>query len=75
MWDTELQRMVLRGIPYFTLFRFDGRFPFISDRALSPLRAIERRRAPRVPPNVFEDTGVLVHRASGQGRPGSGAGK
>jgi len=63
-WDPELQRMVMRGIPYFTLFRFDGRFPAIADRALAPLRLIERRRAPRVLPTVFH-AGQQVRVADG----------
>lgn len=54
VWDAEQRRMVTRGVPYFSLFRFDGRYPAITDRALEPLRRFERQRLPRIAPTVFE---------------------
>lgn len=54
VWDPEQRRMVTRGIPYFSLFRFDSRYPAIADRALEPLRRFERQRLPRIEPTVFE---------------------
>lgn len=45
--------MVTRGVPYFSLFRFDGRYPAIADRALEPLRRFERQKGSTHRTTVF----------------------
>lgn len=47
MWNADLRRMEQRGCPYFSVFRYQGRYPRVADRALDPLRQAERRAAPR----------------------------
>jgi len=64
VWDSEQGRMVMRGIPYFALFRSGGKFPMVSDRALAPLRSIERTLAPRISPTTFR-LGQQVRLADG----------
>lgn len=53
VWDTEQRRMVTKGHPHFSLFRFGGEVPTVSDRSLAHLRAAERRTAPNEPAKVF----------------------
>jgi hypothetical protein len=38
VWDSELRRMVVRGHPYFRMFRPNGEIRLIPDRQLGPLR-------------------------------------
>lgn len=47
VWDAEKRRMVIKGIPHFTVFRHNGTYPKVSDRALDPLRVIEQRSKPK----------------------------
>lgn len=53
VWDSDERRMVTKGIPFFSVFSFDGMIPRIADRALQPLRAFERQSLPRVPATIF----------------------
>lgn len=41
VWDSEQRRMVERGHPVFSLFRLNGQFRPIADRALNSLRELE----------------------------------
>jgi transcription antitermination factor NusG len=54
VWDKELRRMVTQGIPQFTLFRHLGAYPPIADRALEPLRRIERAAKPKSKVRTFQ---------------------
>lgn len=50
VWDTEQQKMVTKGHPYFRLMPrlgTAGGWARVSDLALRPIREIERRRKPR----------------------------
>jgi transcription antitermination factor NusG len=49
VWDREQRRMVLKGHPYFTLFRSGDSYSRVPDDALLPLRRSEsvRNRKPR----------------------------
>ena len=61
VWDKELRRMVTKGHPYFTVFRFAGEYPRIPDAQLSPLRTAEARlkRKPRGKPPTFNPGDVV----------------
>lgn len=52
-WDAEQEKMVMHGIPYFSVFRYDDRFPVVDNSSLEPLRVIERRTAPKPKAAVF----------------------
>ncbi len=52
-WDKAKAEFVIHGIPYFSVFRYDDRFPVIADGSLEPLRVIERRTAPKAIAPVF----------------------
>lgn len=52
-WDKDSGEFVVHGIPYFSVFRYDDRFPVIADGSLEPLRRIERRTAPKPTAPVF----------------------
>lgn len=54
VWDSDKRRMVLKGHPYFTLFRYAGTYPTIPDAALDPVRKIAARRKPRGKPREFK---------------------
>lgn len=41
VWDKEQKRMVLKGHPYFTVFRPHGQISSLSDRDLAALRQLE----------------------------------
>jgi hypothetical protein len=53
VWDAELRRMVIKGIPHFTVFRHNGAYPKVADRALDPLRVIEQRSKPKGKARTF----------------------
>lgn len=53
IWDSEQRKMVLRGIPHFSVFRFMGTYPAIADRDLEPLRRIERQGKPKAALRTF----------------------
>ncbi|KKW92260.1 hypothetical protein YP76_10030 [Sphingobium chungbukense] len=42
-WNPETERMEIRGCPYFSVFRYQGKYPRIADRTLDPLRQAEQR--------------------------------
>lgn len=42
-WDRERQCFIVRGYPYFTVFRNQGEVPRVADRTLEPLRSIEEK--------------------------------
>lgn len=42
-WDSEQQRMVSRGLPYFRILRVDDRYPRIRDTELSGVRLAEAK--------------------------------
>lgn len=46
-WNAELGRMEIHGCPYFSVFRHQGHYPRVADRALDPLRQAEQRAVPR----------------------------
>lgn len=46
-WNSETKRMEMHGCPYFSLFKYDGRYPLVADRHLDPLRQAEHRGRPR----------------------------
>lgn len=47
-WDSEQQRMVARGLPYFRILRVDDRYPRIRDAELSGVRLAEAKGMVRV---------------------------
>lgn len=47
-WDSEQQRMVARGLPYFRILRVDDRYPRIRDAELSGVRMAEAKGMVRV---------------------------
>lgn len=53
VWDKDLRRMVLHGIPHFSLFKHLGEFAAIDDRALEPLRRLERASKPKSQVRTF----------------------
>lgn len=55
VWDTDRQRMVTKGTPFFRLFQVDGDIETIPGRELEPLRRIEgrRKRKPRGKPREW----------------------
>lgn len=54
VFDTELRRMVTKGCPFFRVFRHEGKYPWVSDRALDALRLAEQRGKPIVKARVFQ---------------------
>lgn len=54
VWDSEKEKMVNRGIPYFSVFKDGGKHPLIADAALTTLRTIEREATLRHNPPSFE---------------------
>lgn len=65
--------MATRGVPAFRFFRQDGRIPRIQDRALDPLRAMERRQIPpqRAVEAFFVGQAVLYPAAGFEGLSGA----
>ena len=55
VWNSELRHMERRGCPYFSVFRYQGQYPCVTDRALDPLRQAEQRAAPRSKTPSFVD--------------------
>lgn len=53
VWDKELRKMVVKGRPYFSVFRHGGDVPTVSEASLASLRAAERRTAPKIVARVF----------------------
>lgn len=53
IWDSEQRKMVVKGRPYFSVFRHGGKVPVVQDTALAALRAAERRTAPKVVSRQF----------------------
>jgi transcription antitermination factor NusG len=53
VWDSEEERMVTKGHPYFRVFR-GGNHHFIPDRELEPLRRLERKPRPKREDRTFE---------------------
>jgi transcription antitermination factor NusG len=47
VWDADLRRMVIKGFPHFTVFRSNGAYDRVADRALDPLRVVEQRCKPK----------------------------
>lgn len=47
VWNADLRRMEQRGCPFFSVFRYQGHYPRVTDRSLDPLRQAEQRAAPR----------------------------
>lgn len=43
IWDSEQQRMVTRGLPYFRILRVDDRYPRIRDAELAGVRLAEAK--------------------------------
>lgn len=43
VWDSDLQRMVARGLPHFRILRVDERYPRIRDTELSGVRLAEAK--------------------------------
>lgn len=46
VWDSEARRMVAKGMPHFSVFRYGKGYPAVTDRELDRLRQIERRGKP-----------------------------
>lgn len=44
VWDREQRRFVTKGYPPFTVFRDNGKYPRVADKALDPLRMAGNRR-------------------------------
>lgn len=65
VWDTEQRRMVLKGVPHFTVFRFIGAYPSIPDKALDPLRRIERQVRPKALVATFKDGDQVLYPDAG----------
>lgn len=53
VWDSEKRRMVTKGHPHFSVFRFAGEYQLVPDRALAALRLAERRTAPKTTSQPF----------------------
>lgn len=66
VWDTDRQRMVTKGTPFFRLFQVDGDIETVPERDLEPLRRIEgrRKRKPRGAPRKWQ-VGDKVRLTSG----------
>lgn len=47
VWNSEARRMERHGCTHFSVFRYQGQYPRVSDRSLDPLRQAEQRAAPR----------------------------
>lgn len=47
VWDSELRRMVVKGHPYFRVFKDGGQFPRVPERQLNALREAEQRTLPK----------------------------
>ncbi|HEX7853828.1 MAG TPA: hypothetical protein VF503_09050 [Sphingobium sp.] len=54
-WNSDTQRMETRGCPYFSVFRTNGQYARVTDRALDPLRVAEQRSRPRPKTIPFEE--------------------
>lgn len=54
VFDTELRRMVTKGCPFFRVFRHEGKYPSVDDRALDALRLAEQRGKPIAKARVFQ---------------------
>lgn len=54
VWDAEQRRMILKGCPYFTVFRHDGTYPAVTDKSLDALRVAEQKGRPMSKARVFE---------------------
>lgn len=63
-WDAELRRMVVQGIPHFSVFHHNNGIPLIADDGLNALRVVERRTAPKPVAPTFA-TGQAVKLSEG----------
>lgn len=54
VWDKEQRRMVMRGCPYFRVFRHGLIYPAVSDRELDRLRVAERQGRPLEHVRIFK---------------------
>lgn len=52
-WDAEQRRMVTRDHPPFSVFRYLDGYPFVTDKALDPLRMEERKATPKAKVRTF----------------------
>lgn len=66
VWDKEQRRMVMRGRPFFRVFRHGHIYPAVSDRDLDKLRLAERQGRPIEHVRIFKP-GEAVRLGAGSG--------
>jgi transcription antitermination factor NusG len=66
VWDKEQRRMVMRGRPFFRVFRHGHLYPAVSDRDLDKLRLAERQGRPIEHVRIFKP-GEAVRLGAGSG--------
>lgn len=65
VWDSEERRMVARGIPHFSVFRYNNGYPLIRDRDLDPLRVAEQKVMPKTKVKSFRPGEMVRYPAAG----------
>lgn len=66
VWDRDQRRMVMRGRPYFRVFRLGQIYPAVADHELDKLRIAERHGRPIEQVRIFK-SGEQVRLARGAG--------